>query len=219
MGTSPPLSRSSPITVDSAISSLFDMALRRYPTVVPARLAKDSCAASPPVLPSALRNVRKGSISMAAINGTLPYSKAVSTPFGHSICPGALKNDAMASPDLRRRRLKLLIQEFGSQRALAEACGYQSDNYISQLLKDWKAFSEKAARRIEKGAGKPEGWLDIDEDSDRSPRQPWPFSFDRTMWDRLSRTRQLELERQFETSILGASLQEAAVATNRRRQG
>jgi hypothetical protein len=122
----------------------------------------------------------------------------------------------MSISDTRRARLRILISQFGSQKALAEACGFESDNYLSQLLKSGKAFGEKAARRIESGARKPEKWLDESSDVDNAPPPAWPFGFDRTLWDRLPPLKKRELENTFQQLVLGASVQEAAAPSKKR---
>jgi hypothetical protein len=122
----------------------------------------------------------------------------------------------MSVSDIRRRRLKLLIEQFGSQKALADACGFESDNYLSQLLKPKKSFGERAARRIEAGARKPEKWLDDPGEVDSTPPATWPFGFDRTLWDRLPPPKKRELENAFQQLVLGASVQEAAAPPKKR---
>lgn len=154
--------------------------------------------------------------SSSDMEGTLPDSKVLSIPFGHSIAVRRSYDERMSLADNRRRRLKLLIDQFGSQKALAEACGFESDNYLSQLLTTKKPFGEKAARRIEAGARKPEKWLDSDELVDAAPPMSWPFGFDRTLWDRLPPSKQRELENTFQQLILGASVQEAAAPVRKR---
>lgn len=123
----------------------------------------------------------------------------------------------MALSDTRRQRLRLLIREYGSQKALSEVCGFESDNYLSQLLRPGKSFGEKVARKIEAATRKPEKWLDSEDqaESANSP-PPWPFAFDRTLWDRLPPAKQRELENTFQQLILGASVQEAAAPPKRR---
>jgi hypothetical protein len=126
----------------------------------------------------------------------------------------------MAKPDkaeTRRRRLQLLVQQYGSQKAVAEACGFTSDNYVTQLLNPRKSFGEKTARKIEKATRKPLGWLDEDDATDLAPTVPWPFSFDRMLWDRLPPTKQRELENAFQRLILGAAVEEAAAPPAKRR--
>lgn len=211
-GTSPPLSRSSAMAVDSAIRSFVESAFRKYPTVVPQRAAYDSWSSRS----RELRYLRSGGED--SMRFTLPYGKESAISFGHLPPEGHSYHGRMSLSDIRRRRLRLLISEFGSQKELAIACSFQSDNYISQLLKPGKSFGEKAAHRIEDGAKKPRGWLDKDETTDTAPPTIWPFSFDRTLWDRLPAHRKRILEESFLTSILGASVQEATVPAEKRRR-
>jgi hypothetical protein len=211
--TAPPLSRSSAIAVDSAIRSFVDKAFRRYPTVVPQRAAYAACSSKS----RELRYLRSGCTD--SMPPTLPYGKESAIPFGPLPFRPDSYDDSVSLQDVRRRRLRLLINQYGSQKHLAIACGYDSDNYISQLLSGKKSFGEKAARRIEESTKKPKGWLDSDEDMDSSPPPIWPFGFDRTLWDRLPASRQRALEDTFLTMILGASVQEAAGPPARRRTG
>ncbi len=65
--------------------------------------------------------------------------------------------------DRRRERLRVLLTEI-SAAELARASGV-SASYISRCLKEplqdgYKTIGEVTARRLEKGARKPEGWLD-----------------------------------------------------------
>lgn len=208
-GTTPPLSRSRAMAVDSAIRSLVDKALRRYPTVVPQRSAYDSCSSTS----KELRYVRRTS----DISHTLPDGKVVAIGSGYSLRATRSYDKRMSVSDNRRKRLRLLIDQYGSQKALADACGFESDNYISQLLSSRKSFGEKTARKIEAATRKPDKWLDSGDDVDTAPPMVWPFGFDRTLWDRLPPSKQRELENTFQQLILGASVQEAA-APPRRRQ-
>jgi hypothetical protein len=123
----------------------------------------------------------------------------------------------MSLAENRKRRLRLLISQYGTQKALAEVCGFGSDNYLSQLLTPSKPFGEKVARKIERATRKPEKWLDADDATDEAPPSLWPFGFDRMLWDRLPPAKQRELENSFLQMILGASVQEAT-ATSRKRQ-
>lgn len=148
---------------------------------------------------------------------TLPDSKVVPLVSGNSIRATRSQNERMSLAETRRKRLRLLISQYGSQKALAEACGFGSDNYLSQLLKPDKSFGEKTARNIERKAGKPDKWLDSGDELDTTPPSVWPFGFDRTLWDRLPPLKKRELENTFQQLILGASVQEAA-APSRKRQ-
>jgi hypothetical protein len=208
-GTAPALSRSSAIAVDSAIRSFVESALRRYPRDVPQRSAYDICSSTS----RELRYVRRTS----DISRTLPDSKVVAIGVGNSLRATRSHNERMSLTDTRRRRLRILIDQYGSQRRLAEACGFESDNYISQLLSPKKPFGEKVARKIEAATRKPEKWLDSIDEQDLAPPSPWPFGFDRTLWDRLPPAKQREIENAFQQLVLGASVQEAATPVRKRQ--
>lgn len=215
-GTRPPLSRSSAMAVDSAIRCLADIAFRKYPTVVPQRLAYSSCSSGAKVF----KYKRRTSALMGSSNGispTLPDSKVIPLVVGNSLRMRRSHNERMTLADTRRRRLRLLISEFGSQKAVADACGFESDNYLSQLLTPSKPFGEKAARKIEAGTRKPEKWLDSDDAEDHSQGGQWVFSFDRALWDRLPASKKLALENSFQQLVLGASVQEAAAPSSKKR--
>lgn len=210
-GTAPPLSRSRSTAVDSAIRSFVERALRRYPSVVSQRSAYDTCSSTG----RELRYVR----SVSDMPHTLPDSKVVSIPFGHSHPPGRSHNARMSEEETRRRRLQLLLRDFGSQKDLAIACGYVSDNYISQLLTPGKSFGPKAARKIERGAGKPKYWLDDESQPVSTPPPVWPFSVDRAIWERLSPAQKREVDSGFRKLVLGAAIEDAAAQPGRKRQG
>lgn len=216
-GTCPPLSRSSAMAVDSAIRCLAEMAFRKYPTVVPQRFAYDSCASGE----SELRYARSRSAltNSSDMPETLPYGKGETIPFSHSTCGRRSYDIRMAKSakaEIRRRRLRLLITELGSQKAVADICGFPTDNYVTQLLNPKKSFGEKTARKIEVATRKPEGWLEEDA-LETPPPPPWPFNFDRTLWDRLSLAKQRDVEIQFQRLILGALVEDAAVPPGKQR--
>lgn len=212
-GTFPPLSRSSAMAVDSAIRSFVESAFRKYPADVPQRFAYRSCAATS----RELRYVRSGG-SVGSIEPTLPYSKVFAIPFVHSSTGVDSYDERMDKRATRRRRLALLVSEFRTQEALASAVGFEA-NYISQLLSGKKSFGEKTARKIEKGAKKPEEWLDEDVERPELLAVVWPFAFDRALWDRLPALRRHEMENTFLQLILGASVQEAATPLRKGRTG
>jgi hypothetical protein len=60
---------------------------------------------------------------------------------------------------IRRERLQLLIDEYGSAIALANKLGFKSQSRISHML-GAKGMGESAARDIEHRLGLPEGWMD-----------------------------------------------------------
>lgn len=79
----------------------------------------------------------------------------------------SLNNPAMRIEEIYRERLKMLVNEFGSQTKLADKIG-KSSPQVSQWIsasKDSKtgkprAMSRATARHIEAMCGKPDGWMD-----------------------------------------------------------
>lgn len=74
----------------------------------------------------------------------------------------------MTRHDIRHHNLTLLIQEFGTATALAEATE-ASEKYISQIISKTplpsgnpRQVGNNLARRLEQAASKPEGWMDQD---------------------------------------------------------
>lgn len=61
---------------------------------------------------------------------------------------------------IRRDNLKLLMKERGWIKADLARVFQFSDTYASKLVEGKGSFGEKAARKIERVAGKPHGWLD-----------------------------------------------------------
>lgn len=89
--------------------------------------------------------------------------------------------------DVRQRRLRALVDKYGSQSALAKIIGREA-NYISRLLsrgKNRKMLQETLARDIEKTLDLPALWLDR-EDGAVAPASTWPFKFPRSQYERLS---------------------------------
>jgi len=68
----------------------------------------------------------------------------------------------MDSKQIRRRNLRQLINEVGTQARLAELVGTKP-TYISQILSPTAVgeIGDSLARRIEKALRKPRGWLDL----------------------------------------------------------
>lgn len=60
---------------------------------------------------------------------------------------------------IRQENLSRLEQQYGSQRALADALD-STPGYINQLLTSRRTIGEKAARRFESLLKKPNGWFD-----------------------------------------------------------
>lgn len=155
---------------------------------------------------------------------TLPDSNVLTIPFGHLRGRTPTYDDVMAETDrgarrtVRVARLRVLIREAGRQKDLAKALDVEP-NYISQLISGKKSFGEDVARSIEAKLKKPVGWLDGQGSIEASRPMEWPFSFDRSLWDRLPFTQKAELEASFQKLVLGASVQEAAAPSKKRREG
>ena len=124
----------------------------------------------------------------------------------------------MTIKEIRIRQLQKLLTEYKNQQDLADKVGVEQ-NYVSQLLSGKKPFGEKAARKIERGAGKPEKWLDHDEEERPVSASDWPFSFDRELWYRLSAVQRREIEAALTKMILGANIEQAATSSAKRRHG
>lgn len=117
----------------------------------------------------------------------------------------------------RVARLRVLVRDAGSQKDLAKALDVEP-NYISQLLSGRKAFGEDIARSMEGKLKKPARWMDGEGVPEASRPTEWPFSFDRALWDRLPMAQKTEIEATFQKLILGASVQEAASPSKRRKE-
>lgn len=108
---------------------------------------------------------------------------------------------------IRRKRLRQLIDEYGTQTALADKVGCEQ-NYISRAVGGKKKIKEDFAERLETATGKPAGWLSRLE----KPGVDWPFEFDRKHWDALPPEEKSDLERSFMRLVLAT---EAEVAMKR----
>lgn len=122
----------------------------------------------------------------------------------------------MLARDIRKRRLKQLVLEFGTQAALADRLGVEQ-NYISKLLNPKTPFGEKTALRIERGAGKQDGWLSVESGLDGPRPIEWPFDFDRELWYRLPPEQRQQIEDSIYRQILGAGIIDHAASRRRRR--
>lgn len=69
--------------------------------------------------------------------------------------------------ETRRQRLRELVDEFGSLKAISDRTGLNPD-WLSQI-KMGSGMGHKTARRLEDGCGKPEGWMDTPPDADGIP--------------------------------------------------
>lgn len=67
--------------------------------------------------------------------------------------------------DHRRKRMKELVELYGSQAALADQMDV-TPGYLSQVMRSGRPFSEKTARKVEELLSLPRMWLDIDELND-----------------------------------------------------
>jgi hypothetical protein len=68
--------------------------------------------------------------------------------------------------EIRRSRLRHLINEYGGQLPLAKAIGQFGASYLTQLAgpNPTRAVSEKFARKVERALSLPTGWMDRDHD-------------------------------------------------------
>lgn len=158
-----------------------------------------------------------------SIGRVLPNSNVSAIPFVHFPFDGADYDKAMLIQDIRRRRLRQLMdREFdGKQQLIADHIGVEQ-NYISGLLgqgKTRKPFGEKTARNIEKQCGKQPGWLDQSPDMEvqAEPATAWPFNLDPMLWDRLPAHQKREIEAAFTKMVLGANVEQATSTTHKRR--
>lgn len=77
---------------------------------------------------------------------------------------------------IRLNNLRILVEEFGTQRAIADA-SKTSETYLSSLLGNAPSYAERGvgsalARKLEVGCKKPVGWMDVDHSEDaRDPRE------------------------------------------------
>lgn len=81
---------------------------------------------------------------------------------GISSSGGSLQTGIMEVKEVRKRNLALLIgRSGGNQASFARSVG-ASPNYINQLLNGWqgRGVGDSLARRIERKAAKPKGWMD-----------------------------------------------------------
>lgn len=68
----------------------------------------------------------------------------------------------MQIKEIRISNLNLILKEqfLGDRETMARNCGWDGVGYINQLIRGHGSFGDKAARSIEKGTGKPKGWMD-----------------------------------------------------------
>lgn len=198
-GTAPPDSRSSAIAIDSPMRPPTDKRLRKYPMVVPQRCAYLAWSSGERVFKYSR------SLSMPDI---LPIGHTSSIPTGHLPAGYAPYPDDMDVQEIRRKRLRQLVSEYGTQTALADKVGIEQ-NYISRALKGTKRIGEDFAAKLETATEKPSGWMSRIE----KPGADWPFEFDRRHWDNLPAEERAQLELSFMRMVLGA---EADLARRRK---
>lgn len=66
--------------------------------------------------------------------------------------------------DVRRERLKKLVEKAGGSASLAKQYGL-NPNYVYQLVNGLRNIGEKSARKLETTMGLPSKWLEIDDES------------------------------------------------------
>lgn len=141
---------------------------------------------------------------MDSIPSILPWGNRLSIPAGHLPAGNGDYPDDMDLQAIRRKRLQQLVEEYGSQTALADKLGIEQ-NYISRALRGTKGIGEDFAARLESSTGKPSGWMSRLE----KPEAEWPFEFDKKIWDTLPIETRHALEKAFESMIVGAQTVEA----------
>lgn len=70
------------------------------------------------------------------------------------------ENHHMDSKSFRRAHLERLVREHGSATALARAAGVNQGN-LSMILSGTRGMGDSLARRLERFAGYPEGYMDL----------------------------------------------------------
>lgn len=130
----------------------------------------------------------------------LPLGHNTSIPRGHLPEGIGFYAGDMDVQQIRRRRLQQLVDEYGTQTALAEKVGVEQ-NYISRALKGSKRIGEDFAARLETATDKPTGWMSRIE----KVGTDWPFEFDRRHWDGLPPEDKAPLERLFRQMVLAAA--------------
>lgn len=184
--TAPLLSLSSAMTSDSRSSCFTEAALRKYPMDVPQRRAKSSCESRS----SDFKYRSNSSMLRILPDGNVPSSPVVHLPIGNNPYDGRM--DVMQRiKKNRQQRMGQLLGRYASQEELAAALGVEQ-NYVSRTASGKKPIGEKAARNVEQSLGLDDLWMDTDPNTPQ--RAPWPFSFHRSRWDRLSAKHREELE-------------------------
>lgn len=144
----------------------------------------------------------------------LPIGHTRSIPPGHLPAGYAPYADDMDVQEIRRKRLRQLVDEYGTQTALANKVGIEQ-NYISRALAGAKRIGEDFAAKLETATDKPTGWMSRLEKTGTD----WPFEWDRSHWDNLPAEERAELEKSFMRMVLGAEADLARRVTHRKRVG
>lgn len=72
--------------------------------------------------------------------------------------------------EVRRANLKRVVQELGGHAAVAKRLKLAGSSWVSQLIQGIRPFTEKTARKFEKGLGLKSGYLDLPGSLDGLPR-------------------------------------------------
>ncbi len=73
--------------------------------------------------------------------------------------------------DVRRANLRRVVQELGGHAAVAKRLKLAGSSWVSQLIQGIRPFTEKTARKFEKGLGLKAGSLDVEGSLDGLPRE------------------------------------------------
>lgn len=218
--TTPPDSRSILIASDSRNGCATDIALRKYPTVVPQRSANESCDSRS----SEFKYRRSASMSLILLNGKSSSILDGNLPFGNR------GYDAEMAKRLTRQELKeirfrnfdaLLDRYDGSPKKFCEKTGYTSETTISQLKTRKKAFGTDLGRQIAEAAGldplaleNPDG-IDASPVPKPKPPRDWPFSFSYAEYMSLSPRKRREMDEAFRDMVIGAQTQQMVARKNK----
>lgn len=236
--TMPRDSRSMAIASSPPSRQCTKVALRKYPAVVPQRLANLARLRGV----RAFKYARSVSIPRTVPTGTVKASPVAHVPTAklgyHRGMIAKRRRDTEASEtlrvqeqlyDVRRRRLRQLLEQFDSILEFAGAIG-EKPNYTGRLVRHSKTgrknLGEAKARKIESALGLAVGWLDHDPDDEAAappapirgsaapavsaPHRAWPFRFSPRIWDDLSPAEQRRAEAMLLTLINGIEAERGA---------
>lgn len=220
--TSPPLSRSMLMTTRSRMSSPTDIALCKYPSVVPHRTAqalRASASGSEDRNDLSASNSGAGNLSsgLGMMAGVLPTGKMKSIPSGKE--RGEIEGyDARMPIDLdevrTRNFLRILFRDYGgSPSRFEQETGY-SANMVSQIKTGKKKVGDKLARALERDHLRvPVGTLDKTSDVEPLKKaQPaaadWPFTVSRSEFESLNPKLQREIDETLTRLVLGAQAEQ-----------